>query len=159
MRYFRNGVHLPSDVQRKAYYNSLWTGGYDDIEHWLDLGVDVNYAGPGWESERWHHAPPVYIAVERNNTRIAQLLVDHGLDVNACEKTIEVSALVHALNKGYYDIATILIGAGADLTVTDDSGRTAIEILLIDGGPGPQVVEVLKQKFPDIMMDYWLSHP
>lgn len=157
MRYFGNGADLPPDVQRKAYYNSLWTGGCEDIKHWLDLGVDVNYAGPGSGGERWHHAPPVYIAVERNDTEIAQLLLDHGLDVNTCDKTIEVSALVHALYKGYYDIATILIVAGADLTVKDASGLTPFQILLADGVPGARVIEVLKQKYPDIVVDWWLE--
>src|SRR5271157_1909701 len=108
MRHRHEGPELPTQIQHYCYYGTLEGGPIEDIQYWLDQGVNVSYAGPGYNA-RCKHEPPVYIVVRRNDPRVARLLIDHGLDVNAWDNDQGESPLIFALHEGHYEIAAMLI--------------------------------------------------
>jgi ankyrin repeat protein len=156
VRHHNDQTELPTQIKHFCYYGALEAGPIEDVQYWLDQGVDVNYAGPDYNA-RCKHEPPAYIVVRRNDPLVAQLLIGHGLDVNARDEDHGESPLVFALHEGHYEIAIMLIEAGADLTVKNYLNRTPLEIVLDDGRPASHVLEAIKRRAPELIVDYWLD--
>jgi ankyrin repeat protein len=76
--------------------------------------VDVNYS-----RGRSHHRTPLQNAVYGHHSEMVQILLEAGADPNAWDKNYpdEGPPLAIANEKGYTDIASLLIHHGADLDV------------------------------------------
>jgi hypothetical protein len=87
-----------------------------------DLSKDgaISYKGPDGTA--------LHYAVNYEQQEYIQKLLENGALIN--EKNIrgETPLFLAALNS-IWDIAEILIGAGADLTLTDNAGRTPLEVV------------------------------
>jgi ankyrin repeat protein len=128
------------EVLNAQYYDAVWYGTAEDIESLLEDGADVNYRGPGVSCG--FQRPPAYLVVRRNDRKKAELLVKHGLDVNARDEAGE-TALVFALHEGAYETAITLVKGGADLSVRDYRGRTPLELAVADGWHGKKVARAI----------------
>lgn len=61
---------------------------------------------------------------------IVNLLLDHGADVNAKEKSSGLTALMQAVIRGQYEMAKILLERGADVDAKAADGETALALAL-----------------------------
>jgi ankyrin repeat protein len=132
---------LSPEELNSFYYDALWWSTAERIRDYLVAGADVNYRGPGYTSP-WHNEPPVYQAIRREKPDILELLIEYGVDVNVRAKYRE-TALVYALHEGMYEMAIMLIEAGADLSVKDYKSRVPLEIAILDGRPARAVVKAI----------------
>jgi ankyrin repeat protein len=98
-------------------------------------------------------ALPLTLAAEHNYLEIVQLLIVHGVDVNAVEDPLKVAvpealkpietclakrhdrktALLYAAEKGNTAIVAALLDAGADVAIADKLGQTPLDIAIREG--------------------------
>lgn len=89
----------------------------------VECGANVNFqnAKNGCTALFW--------AVHCGNTRLVDILLNHGADVNM--KTLaragSFTPLHEAARRGRYEVAMLLIKRGADLSLKDAGGLTALE--------------------------------
>jgi ankyrin repeat protein len=65
-------------------------------------------------------------AIKEDNSEIAELFIKAGIDVNAKTKSEGTPALLMAIGKGNIEITKAIIGAGANLNITDNYGTTPL---------------------------------
>ncbi|KAL4789828.1 ankyrin repeat-containing domain protein [Aspergillus venezuelensis] len=70
-------------------------------------------------------------SVEENNLEMCQVLTSYGANANKGSKTS--SPLRLAAQRGYEDIAKLLIEHGAEINSTDEVGRAPLELAMIRG--------------------------
>ncbi len=102
---------------------------------------------------------PISYAVTLRRTRNIELLIQHHADLNRVELTnypiaaAGDSVLELAIGLNYFEVALLLLRAGADPCVKNRSGHTAVSIMVGRGNSGstqedreafPQIVEYLK---------------
>ena len=71
---------------------------------------------------------PLEEAVEANDSAMLKFLIEKGLNVNIKRGAKRVTALHVAAARGRMECAKVLIQAGAQINLTDRSGRTALHI-------------------------------
>ncbi|HLJ56727.1 MAG TPA: ankyrin repeat domain-containing protein [Chthonomonadaceae bacterium] len=107
------------------------------VELLLRYGVDVN-AGDRYNQTALMHAV---------NVAYARLLVDHGANVNARSRQGATALMMACATRGYHDagLAAFLISRGADVSATDNLGRTArtYAIRYAVGKPDPHLLALL----------------
>ncbi len=77
---------------------------------------------------------------EYGKAGIAGLLLDHGAQVNAANKS-GVTSLMHAADGGYEAVASVLLGRGAAVDAVDEDGMTPLMHAATSGHP--RVAELL----------------
>ena len=87
----------------------------------LDAGADVNRIGN-------EQGTALMFEVEMNNAKLIQLYVDRGANVNYQREMDGNSALHFAARNGLDKIVDLLLDGGADSTLENNSGQTALEI-------------------------------
>lgn len=96
------------------------------VMHLLELGVNVNLP-PAEE----YGVTALQAAAELDPADIpmVQLLLKFGADVNApAAKRSGTTALGAAAWRGHFQVAVILLEAGADVNAVDDTGKTPLEL-------------------------------
>lgn len=68
---------------------------------------------------------PICMAALRTSEKVVQLLLDRGADVN--EKRSGSTPLMFSAQEGFTENCKVLLAAGADMTLKDWKGRTALE--------------------------------
>ena len=124
------------------------------LEALLDHGGDPNLIVD--DAER----TPLFYAVTLRRTRNVELLIQHHADLNHVDLArYDIAAggdtpLGQALDSGQFEIALMLLHAGADPCVKDRSGHTAVDSIVGRGNSGttpkdrkafPQILEYLKR--------------
>ncbi|KAJ6641244.1 Ankyrin-3 [Pseudolycoriella hygida] len=90
-------------------------------------GADVNLANEQGET-------PLHIAIKEGNPRTPPILINHGANVNAKEKTQNRTPLHYVAIYGRWSeedrmsIAEMLLDHGADVYAEDNDGNTALDI-------------------------------
>lgn len=106
----------------------LFSNDFETIKQLLEDNpqVDVNMTDQFGET-------PLFRAIYLDNLEVAQLLYEHGADLNFKNKSGETILYITCL--GYGDIETIdwLLEHGADANITDINGKTAADVLLSEG--------------------------
>ncbi|GIX64002.1 ankyrin-repeat protein, putative [Babesia caballi] len=121
-------LNYVDDVGRSALHYASASGSATCVEHFLARGVDVNLADrKGWTA--------IHIAVSKNLTDVARLLVDGGADIFALLKhkcaparLVDVySPTIHfAAIKGNVEITQLLINHGASVNDLDSAMMTPL---------------------------------
>ena len=62
-------------------------------------------------------APPIAIAASVGNLEIVKALVENGADVNYYPNDMNYTAIYHAIDQGYYEVAEYLFKNGVDLNI------------------------------------------
>jgi ankyrin len=101
-------------------------------------------AGVNWQFSQTYDEGPEHLL------DAVKLCYDLGQDVNAVN-SMGVTALMGAANRGSDDIIKFLVSKGADLTVTDKEGRSAVTwaegvfIATLPARPKPSSIALLKE--------------
>ena len=71
---------------------------------------------------------PLHLASSRGSAKIMQLLIEHGVDVNANDKTF-----AYRIVQGIGRIMQLLINSGADVNVRDNGHSTPLHLASSSG--------------------------
>jgi ankyrin repeat protein len=91
------------------------------IKRLLESGADVNLATDGGNTALQESAMQGVV-------EITKLLLDAGAHINAMNKWNETALFVCASKNGSPDVAKVLLTAGADATIKDIDGLTALDM-------------------------------
>ena len=101
-------------------------GFVDVVQVLLNSGADVNVVDKGGYT-------PLMVAAGDNRADVIDLLVRHGARLNSQDQTAGWTALIWAAKEGHLDSVDRLLVAGADKTVRDRQGRSALDWAHIKG--------------------------
>ncbi|HBL98726.1 TPA: hypothetical protein DDZ86_03730 [Candidatus Dependentiae bacterium] len=100
----------------------------------LNAGVDVNQCNSDGFA-------PLFVAINRGDKEIVELLLEHGADVNISEKTMGCTPLYLACQEGYEFIAKRLLESGALVDKSTNDGYTPL-LWAVKAG-NKEIVELL----------------
>ena len=89
---------------------------------------------------------PLVLAAYRGQTDVVKLLLERGALVNAQEKRNGLSSLAHAVGRGDKVLVALLLAYGADPSLKDAQGRTALDRAEANGAA--DIAALLKQAKP-----------
>jgi receptor-interacting serine/threonine-protein kinase 4 len=100
-------------------YYEAWLGREDAVRILLEAGAD-----PSIQTETGETI--LQRAIERSHTKVVQLLLDAGVDVNVREFHNGINAILTAASRGADDCIPLLQRAGADIFSVDHHGRNGL---------------------------------
>jgi ankyrin repeat protein len=125
-------MQYPFEINARSEYGDTallvasWMRRLDLVEMLIQVGADVNVADQ-------QGTTPLIAAVSDDDgpscvdTKLISLLIEHAANVNAIDERGE-TALFGATFYGDFETVKLLTAAGADVTHTDQSGRTPLSI-------------------------------
>jgi len=125
------------DAKANGERSPLYTAGkYNNKDLIEEMGgVPPSGPGVGWVT-------PLHYAATNNHKDVAELLLDHGADVN--EKDNEGATPLHwAARDGCNESADLLLAHRADVNAKDNSGNTPLHTA--EANKYKDVVELLRQ--------------
>ena len=114
-------IDIIDDSGMTALLYAADAGDADAVAHLLDAGAD-----PLWRDRHQPARGPIHIAAAKGDLAVLQVLLDHGVDVDALDGA-GGGALLWAGYKGQLAAAQMLLDAGADPTIVDATGMNAAE--------------------------------
>ena len=93
----------------------------------LDAKADIDCNQCETDACTWFEGSPIILAAKEGNYNICELLVDRGVDVNQADDRYGRTALHWSSIKGFGDVASVMIAGGADCSIKDKDGYTAID--------------------------------
>jgi len=100
----------------KEAFKDLWNYGAEDISEPID---PLTYHWPEGDS-------CLHIAALRGNSRVVEILLDAGLDINE-KGDMGNTPLHYAKSHGTPEVVDLLIKRGADVNVVNEFGRKPLE--------------------------------
>jgi ankyrin repeat protein len=105
-------------------------------ELFLKYGADV-------KAVDFHGRTALHYAVVLGRRRpVIEMLIEHNVDVDAKDNISGKTALMIAARGGEVETVTLLLELGADRTVTDDNGSSALDYAILGGSE--DVAELLR---------------
>lgn len=95
-------------------------GKWEHVKRLLDLGSDPNEV-----SRDTNQVTPLMLAVARNTTIFAELLIERGANINAKDKS-DMTALHYAALHGRTRTVLVLMEAGSSVSDVTDRGMTSL---------------------------------
>ena len=144
------------------------TGDVVKIRQLLEQGADINAKSGVFE---W---APLHIAIALRKTKIIELLIEKGADLEALDRDQRTPLHIAALSgfiedaKPYTDIAKFLIEKGAKVNARDNSQSTPLHFAAFRGNvsmtellikKGADVNAVDKNGMTPAMVADWQKHP
>lgn len=135
-----HGAVIDAREQWRGQTALMWAvaeGHPDMVRELIAHGADFNARSEiqHWERqvtaeprEKWlppGGLTPLLFAARQNCLECAQILVDHGADVNVQDPD-GISAVLSATINGHYDVAIYLLDKGTNPNLADKTGRTAL---------------------------------
>lgn len=124
--FYQRGARL--DAVNKAGEQALqlaaFKGNMEAVKWLLDRGAPINRTGNAWNA--------LHYAVFNGHRELAEYLLSRGADVNARAPN-EATSLMLAARQGRDEIAADLIKAGANPSLTNDLGETALQWAMRNG--------------------------
>jgi uncharacterized protein len=117
-------------LSRSPVADAAMDGNVDAVQSLLRAGEDVNEPQPdGMTALHW--------AADRNDQRVARLLLDAGADVTARTRIGEYTPLLVASRRGNVEVIQALLEAGADPNLrTTTAGTSALHFAAASGRSG-----------------------
>lgn len=116
---FGNNVNAVDEKGIVPVFYAVERGRLDVLQLFVENGADVNQVCNG--------VPLIGYAVQFGSKTILEYLIEQGADINAATEEGHVTALMGAVQAGYIESVKILLAAGADKSIEDDDGRTALD--------------------------------
>lgn len=115
-----NTGNLAKGASVSPFMSAVKKGEIEKVKNMLDKGMDPNVYNMGGLTA-------LHLTISKNNAEMAQLLIDRGADVNRPAKTASATTpLDSAIAYNKPDMVSVLTRNGAQLTIEDDSGWTAL---------------------------------
>lgn len=110
----------------QALMFAAWRGHLEATRWLLDRGAQLNRTGLQWSA--------LHYAVFAGHEKVVRLLIERGANLNA-RSTNGSTPLMMAAREGRDGLAAMLLGLGADATVTNDHGDDAFVWAMRNGHP------------------------
>jgi ankyrin repeat protein len=114
-----------SETDEQGFSPLLWAsrqGLTQIVKELLEAGADPN------QSDQWMGATSGHKAAYWGHAEVMELLVNHGLSLDALGGYNGYSALMDAVSGNHYDAAKVLVDAGANTEIRGDDNFTALDI-------------------------------
>lgn len=108
------------DCQWTPLMRAAQNGHLEVAEILLQAGADINAIDKGGYSV-------LMVSSGFHNPEIIKLLIKNGANLNTRDSGSGLSALIWAVKDKQYDNAKILVNAGADASIKDNAGKTALD--------------------------------
>jgi len=155
-------------VQAGELHDATKAGDVVKVRQLLDQGADINAKSGVFE---W---TPLHIAIAARKTKIIELLIEKGADLEALDRDQRTPLHIAALSgfiedaKPYTDMAKFLIEKGAEVNARDNSQSTPLHFAAFRGNV--HMAELLIQKGADVnavdkngmtpaKVAVWQNHP
>jgi len=93
---------------------------------------------------------PLHVVARRGNTLCTKLLLDAGADPNS-KGDLSLSPLYYAIRGGHFEVARLLLEAGARIDVFNEFGCTDLGLCSPNGtSPNPKMFRLLQSSWPGI---------
>ena len=129
----RHGARPASTCLGDALRTAVARNALQCLQILIDLGADPNSTKP-------NHEPVIFIAVRRRQCEMANLLLQHGADVNGSTAKTGTTRGVHGLSplqlasdRGFVEMVKLLINAGADINWTGGGQGSALSLAVKAG--------------------------
>ncbi len=132
---FFQKTQLP--VVKAALHNN-----YYFVSRLLDRGAKVN------KKDKKSILTTLAWAAHNGNHEMVVLLLKRGADINGSYKTWRSSPLIEAIEWRHWDIASLLIGGGANIHIIDKNGKTALSHAAVQ--KNYELVKLLIEKGADV---------
>jgi hypothetical protein len=136
---YRNGasVDIQGAMENTPLHSAVYYGDLDTIQRLFDCKADVN------ARNKYGNTPLLFASALHtlDNPEVAQILLGHGADPNACFSDDSTSPLHFASEHGNVEVARVLIEHGADVEMKDAWGKTPL-VIASEGGH-EEIVELL----------------
>ena len=130
-----NGAKVPTILKWTQFY---YFEDYDGAVYMMDKGMNPN-------TMSWHHVTILHDMAQKGNIRKAELLVQHGAEIDPIDEEYQSTPLGMASRWGHVEMVEYLIKQGADvnkagapwatpLSWASKKGHTQIEELLKNAG-------------------------
>ncbi len=117
---YSNSIGRPIKFGPTYLINRIYDAPAEAIQFLLDCGLDP-------EAHGYNNRTALIHASMNLNTRKVQILLDHGVNVNAVQHLGETALMVVAqINGNINHIGKLLLKYGADPNIQDINGRTAL---------------------------------
>ena len=146
-----NGIDI---TDLPTFYDFIRDGKYKVFRQYIELGVDINgrangddtplivaaangqlemvkdliNLGADIEAQNDISATPLVLASYHGYKDIVKYLIDSGANVNAVGKSDNWTALMSAVSGDHLEIVKLLLKAGADASIVNNDGKTALDI-------------------------------
>ena len=110
-----------TDAEHHSFARAIESGELDTVETLVRLHPElVNH--PAWTP------PPIHCAVLWNRPEIAELLLDHGADLEMLDPDRQTTPLRYAIMYCRTDLIPLLLTRGANSGPVADNGPSALEL-------------------------------
>jgi hypothetical protein len=128
------------EMTEASFLTFVAKGDLKTVQLFLDAGMKVDALNP--DDDR----TALMIAIDKDQTDIANLLISKGADVNASDDD-SISPLILAAGKGNLDLVKLLLDKNAAVDASDDDDNTALMAAVRSGKA--DVVQVLVDRGAD----------
>lgn len=113
-------INFRGPVGETALHHAAHFSDEEIIDLMLERGADPSLKDDG-------NCTPLWFAAQNNKAKIVKRLLEEKIDIDVKDKQFEFTPLMIAAQNGNYEIAELLVAAGADKEITSDQG-TAYDI-------------------------------
>lgn len=115
---------------KKEFFELVQANNVEEVQNFLEAGFDPNVYGPDGTTA-FHNAvleaTKIYKYTTFNrNKKVLRLLLEHKADVNMSDNQAGKTPLMTAIEHGLTELTELLLKNGADKTIKDKKGNTAL---------------------------------
>jgi ankyrin repeat protein len=121
---------------------------YHVVEYLAGTGIDLSLS-----ADHGGNQTPLHVAVEYNDKRSVQILLNHGADPNVNRERGLPTPLHTAAEYGHLQIAVILLEQGADVNARTEDGWTPLHFAGIEADFSPPHMEPINADLHRLLLE------